>query len=68
MIAVTNGSACTSFSIEPSHVLTAMGQNEIEAFSSLRFSLGKNHSENELDIVIDSIKVVIENLRLMVSH
>jgi cysteine desulfurase len=67
LIAVSNGSACTSASIEPSHVLTAMGLDEVAAFSSIRFSIGKFNSKKEIDIVIDAVKNVVSSLRSMVS-
>lgn len=67
LIAVSNGSACTSASVEPSHVLTAMGLDEIAAFSSIRFSIGKFNTKNEMDVVIDSMKRVVKELRAMVS-
>lgn len=67
LIAVSNGSACTSASIEPSHVLTAMGLDEVAAFNAIRFSLGKFNTKKEIDIVIDAVKNVISYLRLMVS-
>lgn len=66
LIAVSNGSACTSASIEPSHVLTAMGLDENKAFNSIRISLGKFNTIDELDIVIDEVKKVVENLRAMI--
>lgn len=66
LIAVSNGSACTSASIEPSHVLTAMGLDEAAAFSSIRFSLGKFNTKKEMDIVIASVKDIIINLRSMI--
>jgi len=65
IIAVSNGSACTSASIEPSHVLTSMGLDEVAAFSSIRFSFGKFNTKNEIDIVIDAVKNVVSNLRSM---
>ena len=67
LIAVSNGSACTSASMEPSHVLTEMGLDETDAFSSIRFSVGKFNTKEEMDIVIDSVKDVVSTLRLMVS-
>jgi len=67
LIAVSNGSACTSTSIEPSHVLTAMGLNETAAFNSIRFSFGKFNNKKEIDIVIDQLKNVIYELRAMVN-
>lgn len=65
LIAVSNGSACTSASIEPSHVLTAMGLDEVTAFNSIRFSLGKFNTKYEIDIVIGAVKNVIVQLRGM---
>ena len=67
LIAVSNGSACTSASIEPSHVLTAMGLDEVAAFSSIRFSIGKFNTKAEIDMVIDAIKNVVSDLRAMVN-
>jgi cysteine desulfurase len=63
LIAVSNGSACTSASIEPSHVLTSMGLNKAAAFSSIRFSLGKGNTKEEIDVVIDVVKNVVRGLR-----
>jgi cysteine desulfurase len=60
LIAVSNGSACTSKSIESSHVLTAMGLDEAAAFSSIRFSLGKFNTKKEMEIVIEAVKNVAE--------
>lgn len=66
LIAVSNGSACTSTSIDPSHVLIAMGLDENHAFNSIRFSLGKYNTKEELDIVINQVKTVVEGLRAMI--
>lgn len=66
LIAVSNGSACTSTSIDPSHVLIAMGLDENYAFNSIRFSLGKYNKKEELDIVINQVKTVVEGLRAMI--
>lgn len=67
LIAVSNGSACTSASIEPSHVLTAMGLDEVAAFNSIRFSVGKFNTKREMDIVIDAVKNVVRALREMAT-
>lgn len=52
---VSNGSACNSLNIEPSHVLLAMGLNEEEAFNSIRFSLGKFSTVQEVELAVKMI-------------
>jgi cysteine desulfurase len=54
-IAVSNGSACTSAVIEPSHVLRAMELSDDDAFASIRFSLGKFNTEEEIKTVVRTI-------------
>lgn len=55
-IAVSNGSACTSSVIEPSHVLKAMGLDDDSAMGSIRFSLGRFNTENDVQIAIQTIR------------
>ncbi|MEN6330089.1 MAG: cysteine desulfurase NifS [Methanobacteriaceae archaeon] len=62
-IASSTGSACSSKKLEPSHVLMAIGLKEVDAHGSLRLSLGKENTEEEIDYVINSIKEVVERLR-----
>jgi cysteine desulfurase len=64
-IAVSTGSACTSMSLEPSHVIVALGKPKEVAHSSLRFTLGRNFDINDLDVVIKSVREVVEKLRQM---
>ncbi len=65
-IAVSNGSACTAASIDPSHVLLAMGLSEQEAFSCLRFSLGRFNTEADVAATVVAVKGVVEELRALV--
>ena len=62
-IALSNGSACNSESVNPSHVLIAMGLDTALAFSSLRISLGKNTTENEIDKAVDIISSEVQKAR-----
>lgn len=55
-IAVSNGSACNSASVEPSHVLTAMGIARSLAYASLRLSIGKYTKENDIENAIEIVK------------
>lgn len=64
-IAVSSGSACTSASLEPSYVLRAMGLDDELAHSSLRISVGRFTTREELDMVADRIRDQVERLRAM---
>lgn len=62
-IAVSTGSACASRSLEPSHVLQAMGLEALEAHSAVRFSLSRLTEEKEIDRVLEVLPGIIERLR-----
>jgi cysteine desulfurase len=58
-IAVTSGSACTSGSMQPSHVLLAMGRDPSTAKATIRFSFGKSNSEEDIGQVADALKEIV---------
>lgn len=62
-ICASVGSACSAGSLEPSHVLMAMGLSQSDAKSSMRFSFGKGTSEEEIDFTIKTLKEVIDNIQ-----
>jgi len=62
-IAVSTGSACSSGTLEPSHVLRAMGLPAHRTQNSLRFSLGIYSTQEEVDRVIDVLPKLVEKLR-----
>ncbi len=64
-IAVSSGSACSSGSLEPSHVLLALGLPEALAHGSIRFSFGKHNTVEEIDYAVDVLKESVERLRQM---
>lgn len=64
-VAVSSGSACTSGSSEPSHVLLAMGVPPAIAQGSVRFSLGTENTESGVDYVLDVLPKIVERLRVM---
>lgn len=64
-IFASSGSACTSMSLSPSHVLTAMGFPPEIAHGSLRMTLGKGNTEEEIDYVLDVLPEIVSRLRAM---
>ncbi|WP_040657272.1 cysteine desulfurase NifS [Orenia marismortui] len=64
-IAASSGSACTSGSLDPSHVLLAMGLSHEVAHGSLRLTLGKYNTEEEVDKVLEVLPKVVADLRAM---
>lgn len=61
-ICVSNGSACTSGAIEPSHVLMALGMVTPTAKSSLRLSIGKNNTQEEIDFTLDKLDAIVHRM------
>ncbi|MBC6429040.1 MAG: IscS subfamily cysteine desulfurase [Cellvibrionales bacterium] len=64
-MAVSSGSACTSASLEPSYVLRALGLEDELAHSSIRFSIGRYTTEQEIDHVLKQAKTAVSRLRAM---
>lgn len=62
-VAVSTGSACASGSVEPSHVLVALGLNQDNGRGALRFSFGKDNTKEEVDYVLATLPPLVEKLR-----
>ena len=62
-VAASTGSACTSGSLEPSHVLLSIGLSEIDAHGSIRFTLGEATTKAEIDYTIKNLERIVKNLR-----
>jgi cysteine desulfurase len=60
---VSSGSACTSASLEPSYVLRALGRSDELAHSSIRFTVGRFTTEEEIDFAVELLKSKISKLR-----
>jgi cysteine desulfurase len=64
-IAASSGSACTSGSLDPSHVLLAMGLTHEVAHGSLRLTLGRENTEADIDYILEVLPEIVARLRSM---
>jgi cysteine desulfurase len=64
-VATSSGSACTSGSLEPSHVLLAMGLSHEMSHGSVRFSLGRSNTEADIDLILKEMPPIVERMRSM---
>lgn len=64
-ISLSSGSACTSGSLDPSHVLLAIGLDHQTAQGSLRFTLGKDNTPEEIDYTLEAVRKTVDSLRAM---
>ncbi len=64
-IAASSGSACTTGSLEPSHVLTAMGIEDDLAHASLRLTVGKGNTDEQIEYVLEQLPEIVERLRAL---
>ncbi len=66
-VAVTSGSACASGSMDASHVLLAMGRDEKTAKATIRFSMGKTNTEDDIHYAVDALHEVVATMKQAVS-
>jgi cysteine desulfurase len=62
-VSVSTGSACSSKSLEPSHVLTALGVNEEDIHGTIRFTVGDFTTKEDIDYVLDNLEQIVSRLR-----
>lgn len=65
-VAVTSGSACTSGSMKPSHVLLAMGRDERTTQATIRFSMGRSTTEEDIDYTVEALEKIVERIAKVV--
>ncbi len=66
-VAMSSGSACTTSSLEPSYVLRALGLDDESIYGSLRFSLGRYNTAEEIDMAVDQISAAVQGVRAMAA-
>ncbi len=64
-ISVSTGSACSSASLDPSHVLLALGLAPEDIHGSIRFTLGRENTESEIKYVLEVLPEIVDKLRVM---
>lgn len=64
-VSASAGSACTSGALEPSHVLTAIGLDRHTGAAAVRFSLGKENTEDEIDYAVDKLRRVLKRMQVL---
>jgi cysteine desulfurase len=62
-IAASTGSACSTKSLKPSHVLTAIGLDHVTAHGSLRLTIGRSTTQEDVGYVVKTVREIVENLR-----
>jgi len=67
-VACSTGAACSAGSVEPSHVLSAIGRTSQQARSSIRFSLGRFNTAEDIDYTLEALPRVVEQLRSLSPH
>ncbi|MCZ7570921.1 MAG: cysteine desulfurase [Ardenticatenaceae bacterium] len=65
-VALSTGSACTTAKVEPSHVILALGYGEARAYCSVRFGLGRENTENDVEFVVERVAAAVERLTQLV--
>ena len=64
-ICASTGSACSTGSLDPSHVLLGLGLSHEISHGSLRLTLGAQNTEEDVDYILEKLKLVVERLRMM---
>jgi cysteine desulfurase len=66
-LAISSGSACTTTSVEPSHVLLAIGRTIQQSHTAVRFGLGRFNKDNEVEYAINKVELAVQNLNQLIN-